>query len=142
MKRAIGPGVRISGPDHTPLEAGLGFAVKLDTDIPFLGREALETQRREGVRKILATFTADAGIVLHGRETIYRDGLPVGWLSSAGFGHTVGKSIGLGYVRSDRVIDKDHVLSGNYELEVATERVPCSVHLKPLYDPKMDRLKS
>lgn len=129
------------GPDHTPQEAGLSFAVKLKTNAAFKGRAAVEAQRDHGVKKIMTTFTAPADVILSGRETIYRNGKRVGWLSSAGFGHTVQKSIGLGYVRSDEIIDRAHVLSGQYELEVASERVPCEASLAPLYDPKMLKVK-
>lgn len=129
------------GPDHTPGEAGLGWAVKLKKNIEFKGRKAAEAQRDSGVKKILACFTADPDVVLSGRETIYRDGKRVGWLSSGGFGYTVNKSIGYGYVRSNEVIDAAYVLSGSYELEVASKRVPCSIQLGPLYDPKMERVK-
>jgi 4-methylaminobutanoate oxidase (formaldehyde-forming) len=129
------------GSDHTPAEAGLAWAVKLGTNIDFKGRKAAETQRETGVKKILACFTADPDVVLSGRETIYRNGKRVGWLSSGGFGYTVGKSIGYGYVRSDTVIDRTFVSGGTYELDVATKRVPCAVHLGPLYDPEMDRIK-
>lgn len=130
------------GPDHTPHEAGLGWAVKLKSNIPFRGREAVQAQRVTGVKKIMATFTCDADIILSGRETIYRNGASCGWLSSAGFGHTLGKSIGMGYVRSNDVIDKDYVLAGDYELEVATVRVAAKITLAPLYDPKMEKVKS
>ena len=91
---------------------------------------------------MLATFTVDPDVVLLGRETIYRDGKRVGWLTSGGFGHTVGKSIGLGYVRNPDGVDADFVMSGNYELEVATERVAATVHLQPLFDPEMKRVKA
>ncbi|MDR6263499.1 FAD-dependent oxidoreductase [Roseobacter sp. N2S] len=130
------------GPDHTPDEAGLGWAVKLKSNIPFRGRAAVQAQRESGVKKIMATFTCDGDVILSGRETIYRNGVSCGWLSSAGFGHTLGQSIGMGYVRSDSVIDKDYVMAGDYELEVATLRVPAKITLAPLYDPKMDRVKS
>ncbi|MCV6591606.1 MAG: FAD-dependent oxidoreductase [Silicimonas sp.] len=129
------------GPDHTPDEAGLGWAVKLASNIPFKGREAVAAQRANGVKKIMATFTTSGNTILSGRETIYRNGTRCGWLSSAGFGHSLGTSIGMGYVRADQVIDRDYVLSGTYELEVATERVPAEVTLAPLYDPKMARIK-
>jgi len=129
------------GSDHTPAEAGLAWAVKLRTAIDFNGRKAAERQRDTGVKKHLACFTTDPDIVLSGRETIYRNGARVGWLSSGGFGYTVNRSIGYGYVRSDEVIGVDHVLSGDYELEVATTRVPCAVQLGPLYDPDMKRVK-
>ena len=131
------------GPDHTPLEAGLGFAVKLATGQPFLGRDALLRQREEGLKKRLAGFTVDdPGVVLLGRETIFRDGLRVGWLTSGGFGYTVGKAIGYGYVRNPEGVDADWLRAGRYELEVATERVPATLHLRPLYDPLMARLKA
>ena len=131
------------GPDHTPLEAGLGFAVKLATGQPFLGRDALLRQREEGLKKRLAGFTVDdPGVVLLGRETIFRDGARVGWLTSGGFGYTVGKAIGYGYVRNPEGVDADWLRAGRYELEVATERVPATLHLRPLYDPLMARLKA
>lgn len=129
------------GPDHTPDEAGLGWAVKLKSNIPFKGREAVAAQREAGVKKILATFTAEGDTILSGRETIYRNGERCGWLSSGGYGHTLGQSIGMGYVRASEVIDRDYVLDGTYELEVATKRVPAKVTLNPLYDPKMVRVK-
>jgi len=130
-------------PDHTPLEAGLGWACKLRSNTPFKGRAALEAQRDAGVTRMLAGFTTDdPARVIPARSTIFRNGARVGYLSSAGFGHTLGKWIGYGYVRADGPIDADHVLSGSYELEVATERVPATVTLAPLYDPKMARIKA
>lgn len=130
------------GPDYTPIEAGMGWAVKLRKNTDFKGRDAAEAQKSGGVKKMLACFTVDPEIVLQGRETIYRNGERVGWLSSGGFGYTVGKSIGYGYVRSDTGVAADFVKSGSYELEVATERVSADVHLSPLYDPKMERVKA
>lgn len=130
------------GPDHTPEEAGLGWAVKLKKNTAFKGRGAIEQQRTHGIKKMLATFVTDGDIILSGRETIYRDGVRVGWLSSGGFGHTLQKSIGMGYVRNTKGVDTEFVLGGQYELEVATQRVPCEVHLAPLYDPKMSRVKA
>jgi 4-methylaminobutanoate oxidase (formaldehyde-forming) len=129
------------GPDHTPDEAGLGWAVKLRKNIAFKGREAVTAQRQGPLKKMLATFTTDGDVILSGRETIYRNGERVGYISSAGYGHTIGKSIAMGYVRHQDGVDRDFVLGGNYELEVATVRVPCAVTLEPLYDPKMERVK-
>ncbi len=131
------------GPDHTPAEAGLGWAVKTGKNIAFKGRDAILAQQADGVSKRLATFTVDdADVVLLGRETIFRNGERAGWLTSAGYGHSVGLNIGYGYVRNAGGVDADYVKDGAYELEVATERVPCRVHLKPLYDPEMARVKA
>ncbi|SLN50002.1 4-methylaminobutanoate oxidase (formaldehyde-forming) [Roseovarius litorisediminis] len=129
------------GPDHTPFEAGLGWAVKLGKNIDFKGRAAAQAQKSGGVKKMLACFTVDPDVVLLGRETIYRNGQRVGWLTSGGYGYTVGKSIGLGYVRNPDGVDADYVMSGDYELEVATERVRAQVHMEPLYDPKMLKVR-
>ena len=139
-------GYRIWGadvtPDHTPLEAGLGWAAKLKTDTPFLGREALEQQKAGRLAKRLAFFTVDdPEVVLLGRETIYRNGERVGWLTSGGFGHSVGQGLGMGYVRNADGVDRDFLLSGDYELEVACERVPAKLSLQPAYDPKSERVK-
>lgn len=130
------------GPDHTPDEAGLGWAVKMKTDIDFKGRSAVQAQRENGVKKMLATFTTSGDVVLSGRETIYRNGERCGWLSLGGYGHTLGKSIGIGYVRHLEGVTRDHVLSADYELEVGTELVKADVTLAPLYDPKMERVKT
>ena len=130
------------GPDHTPLEAGLDFAVKLKTDQPFLGREALAHQRVEGLKKRLVCFTVDdPEVVLLGRETILRNGAPVGWLTSGGYGYTVGKAIGYGYVRHTDPIDPAWLSAGHYELEVATIRVRATLHVEPLYDPSASRIR-
>ncbi len=130
------------GPDHTPLEAGMAWAVKLKQNIPFLGREALTEQATKPLKKRLACFTVDdPNTVLLGRETIFRDDQQVGWLTSGGYGYTVAKNIGYGYVRDLDGVPTDWLMSGRYELEVATERVPAHIHLAPLYDPRMERIK-
>ncbi|MEE9427963.1 MAG: FAD-dependent oxidoreductase [Paracoccaceae bacterium] len=131
------------GPDHTPVEAGLTWAVKMKSNIAFKGRDAIADQMNNGVKKRLACFTvADPDIVLLGRETIYRNGQRAGWLTSGGYGHTVGTSIGYGYIRNRDGVDQAYVAAGEYELEVATKRVPCKVEMTPLYDPKMARVKA
>jgi 4-methylaminobutanoate oxidase (formaldehyde-forming) len=131
------------GPDHSPLVAGLGWAVKLKGDTPFQGRPALEAQLNKRLPRLLAGFTADPSVLLLGRETIYRDGKRVGWLTSGGYGHTVGRAIGYGYVRdAENGVTRDELLSGSYQLEVATARVPAEIFFEPLYDPAMSRIKS
>ena len=136
------------GPDYTPLEAGLGWAVKLNSTVVFLGRDALERQRTAGLQKRLVGLTvADPAVTLVGRETIFRDGERVGWLGSGGWGYTVGRNIGYGYLRraagiDDAGIDDDWLADGTYELEVATRRVPATLSLGPLYDPAMARIKA
>ncbi len=131
------------GPDHTPLEAGLSWAAKLKTDVDFIGRSALEAQRVAGLKKKMACFTVDSpGVRLWGRETILRNGEPVGWLSSAGYGHSIEKWIGYGYVRCVDGVDKAYLIGGSYELEVATDRVPAQIQFGSLYDPKGSRIRS
>ncbi len=130
-------------PDHSPLEAGMAWAVKLKKNIPFLGREALTNLASKKLPKLLACFTVDdPSIVLLGRETIFRNGKQVGWLASGGYGYTLGTNIGIGYIRNPQDgVSAEDVLSGSYELEIACQRYPAKVSLQPLYDPKNERVK-
>jgi sarcosine dehydrogenase len=131
------------GPDFSPLEAGMAWAVKLGRNVPFLGRGALAAQKNKPLTRRLACFTVDdPAVTLLGRETIYRDGQRVGWLTSGGWGYTVETNIGYGYVRNPDRVSTEYLKSGAFELEVATCRVPCKLHMGPLYDPKMERVKS
>ena len=130
------------GPDHSPLMAGLGRAVKLNQDKPFLGQEALLEQHSRPLPRLLAGFAAGPEVVLLGRETIYRNGQRVGWLASAGYGYTVGQSLGYGYVQSPAGVDRHYVLSGTYELEVAGERLAATAFFDPPYDAKGTRVRA
>ncbi|MDR7220787.1 FAD-dependent oxidoreductase [Aminobacter aminovorans] len=130
-------------PNDTPFEAGLGWAVKLKKETDFLGRKALEKLGDAPLTKQLACFTVDdKEVVLVGRETILRDGQPVGYLTSGGYGYTVGKNIGFGYVRNAGGVDDAFLTKGSYELVVAMERVPAKIHLEPLFDPAATRVKA
>jgi 4-methylaminobutanoate oxidase (formaldehyde-forming) len=130
-------------PNDSPFEAGLGWAVKLRSEMPFLGRAACEKIANAPLKKKLACFTVDdPEVVLLGRETILRNGAFAGYVTSAGFGYTLGKPIGYGYVRKVDGLDDDYLLDGDYELVVATERVPARICLEPLYDPNGERIKA
>jgi len=129
-------------PNDTPFEAGLGWAVKLRKNTDFSGRRALEAVAGQPLQKRLACFTADdPSVVLLGRETILRDGEPVGYLTSGGYGYTVGKNIGFGYVRNADGVSDAFLGTGRYELVVAMETVPAALHMGPLYDPAGERVK-
>ncbi len=129
-------------PNDTPFEAGLGWAVKLRKNTDFNGRRALESVAGQPLKKRLACFTVDdPSVVLLGRETILRDGQPVGYLTSGGYGYSVGKNIGYGYVRNAEGVSDEFLASGRYELVVAMETVPATLHMRPLYDPTAERVK-
>jgi glycine cleavage system aminomethyltransferase T len=130
-------------PNDTPQEAGLGWAVKLRKNTDFVGRRALEKIIGADLKKRFAGFTVDdPDIVLVGRETILRNGEPVGYLTSGGYGYTLAKNIGYGYVRNADGVSDDFLSSGDYELVVAMERTPAEIHLEPMYDPAMSRIKA
>ncbi|NBB49299.1 FAD-dependent oxidoreductase [Rhizobium sp. CRIBSB] len=130
-------------PNDTPFEAGLGWAVKLKKNTDFLGRQALEATVGQQLKKRLMGFTVDdPNIVLAGRETILRNGEPVGYLTSGGYGYTLGKNIGYGYVRNPDGVSDDYLSSGSYELVVAAEKTPATIHFGPMVDPAMDKIKA
>jgi 4-methylaminobutanoate oxidase (formaldehyde-forming) len=129
-------------PNDTPFEAGLGWAVKMKTNRPFIGREALEALAGKPLRKRFAGFLVDGETVLLGRETILRDGAPVGYLTSGGYGYTLGQGIGYGYVRNTEGVSDDWLASGRYELVVAGETVPATLGTPPFHDPKGERIRA
>jgi 4-methylaminobutanoate oxidase (formaldehyde-forming) len=129
-------------PNDTPFEAGLGWAVKLRKNTDFLGRRALETANGALPVKRLAAFTVDApDAVLLGRETILRNGEAVGYLTSGGYGYTIAKGIGYGYVRNADGVTDDFLAEGDYQLIVANDAVRAEIHMQPLYDPAGERVK-
>jgi sarcosine dehydrogenase len=130
-------------PNDTPFEAGLGWAVKLRSGLPFLGRDALEKVAFAPLRKSLVGFAVeDKDAVLVGRETILRNGEAVGYLTSGGFGYTVGQPIGIGYVRQPEGVTADYLLSGHFDLVIANEVKPAKLSLEPFVDPANLRVKS
>ncbi len=130
-------------PDDTPVEAGLGWAVKLKSGTSFLGREAAERAANTTPNKRLVSFTVDnPEVILLGRETILRNGEPAGYLTSGGYGYLVKKPIGLGYVRDNGGVTKEFLVEGSYELVVAEEKYLANLHLEPLYDPNGDRIRA
>ena len=128
----------------TPLEAGLGFAVAWDKPGGFTGRDALVRQREAGVRRRLVQFALDdPRPLLSHDEPLYRDGVLVGRVTSAAHGHTLGRSVALGYVTAPEPgLPRSWYESGRYEIELASERHSARASLQPMYDPKSERPKS
>jgi 4-methylaminobutanoate oxidase (formaldehyde-forming) len=132
--------------DHV-LEAGLGFAVKVDKPRSrlgdWLGREAVLRKRRAGLTKRLAQFQLEQSEpLLYHAEPILRDGHVVGYLTSGNYGHYLGAAIGLGYVPSRPGESVEELLGRSHEIEIAGERVPAIVSLEPLYDPSNARIRA
>jgi 4-methylaminobutanoate oxidase (formaldehyde-forming) len=126
------------------LEAGLGFTAAWDKPGGFIGRDALLRQREGGLVRRLAVFTLDdSEPLLYHNEPIWRDGELVGRISSAMFGHTVGRAVGLGYVRrADGPVTADWLDAGRYEVEVANERFAGRASFRAPYDPTNERVRA
>ncbi len=125
--------------DHV-LEAGLGFAVKTGKSA-FIGRNAVLKKKENGLNARLLQFRlVDSEPLLYHNEPVLRDGEIVGYLSSGAYGHTLGAAIGLGYVPCKGESAAD-VLASSYEVDVAGVRVKAEVSLRPMYDPKSERVK-
>ena len=122
-------------PDYTPVEAGLVFATALSGTKDFLGRAALvdrrERLRDPGPRRRLVSLVAgDPDAMLWGGELVLRDGEPVGQVTSAAYGATVGASVGLAYLRRDEPVTSAWLAEGGYEVDLAGERIPITATLK------------
>lgn len=129
----------ITDEDHV-LEAGLGFAVKAGKD-DFIGRDAVLRKRDEGLSRRLVQFKlTDPEPLLFHNEAVVRDGRIVGTITSGNYGHHLGGAIGLGYVPCEGESEAD-VLGSRYEIEIAGTRVKAEASLRPMYDPKSERVR-
>jgi 4-methylaminobutanoate oxidase (formaldehyde-forming) len=81
--------------------------------------------------------------MLLGEDPIFRDGELVGRTTSGAFGYTLGRSVGIGEIHSPgrSTVTTGYIRSGSYEIEVLSERVPATPHLRPPYDPKSIRVR-
>jgi len=136
----------ITDEDHV-LEAGLGFAVKTEKRPgrfgDFIGREAVLSKRQAGLsRRLLQFRLREPEPLLYHNEPVIRDGEIVGYLTSGNYGHHLGAAIGLGYVPVRDGEDASGMLGSAYEIEVAGTRVAAEASLKPLYDPKAERMRA
>ena len=126
--------------EDTPLEAGLGFAVKFDKPGGFIGREALLKHRKAGPAKRLLQFRLlDPQPLLYHNEPIWHENDLVGYVTSGAYGHTLGGAIGLGYVDTARAPNPP---AGGFSIEVAGDRIPAEVSSRPMYDPGNRRIRS
>jgi 4-methylaminobutanoate oxidase (formaldehyde-forming) len=131
-------------PDYHPVEAGLLFACKLKTDIPFLGREAVQKARAEGPRRRLVSLVLqDPDAMIWGGELVLRDGVPVGQVTSGAWGETLAGAVGLAYIRhpDGEILTPDLVRSGCYQVNVGGDLYPATATLRPPFDPAGDRVK-
>jgi glycine cleavage system T protein len=128
--------------EDTPLEAGLGFAVKMDKPGGFIGREALVKQKEEGLKQKLVQFLLKSPEpMLYHNEPIWQGERIAGYIRSGMYAHTLGASCGLGYVTAPDGGVVGPIGADDYEIEIAGVRYPVTASLKPLYDPSNARIK-
>jgi glycine cleavage system aminomethyltransferase T/glycine/D-amino acid oxidase-like deaminating enzyme len=125
-------------PENDPYEAGLGFAVKLEKAVDFIGREAMDAKRAGGPTRMLCCLVLeDRRSVALGNEPIRAGGRIVGRVTSGGQGYSVGASIAYGYLPLDLSEPQIEV-----EIEVFGMWVTAHVVPEPLFDPKGERIRS
>ena len=129
------------GSEDNLLQAGLSFAAKPDAG-DFIGREAFLQQKAAGLpdRRLLQFKLDDPEPLLYHNEPIIMDGSIVGYLSSGMYGHSVGSSIGMGFVVAPGMT-VDRIKEATFEIEVARERFAAQASLRALYDPSSSRMK-
>jgi 4-methylaminobutanoate oxidase (formaldehyde-forming) len=124
-------------PEETPYEAGLGFAVKLDKGVDFVGRDALLRSREAGPRKRLRCLVLDdPRSVCLGNEPVRIAGEIVGRVTSGGYGFSVERSIAYAYLPPTVEVGE------RGEVDVFGEWVGFEVAREPLFDPAGERIRS
>ena len=125
-------------PDYTPFEAGLGFAVALNKESNFLGRESLKKQKAEGIKqKLCCLILENPNMIVFGTEPIRSEGTVVGWVTSGGFGYSLNKSIAYGYLPVELAKPGTPLTVECFGVEY-----PAIVEKDPLYDPKGEKIKA
>ena len=136
LEKSFGNWAREYRPLYTPGEAGLDRFVDV-TKPHFTGRDAVLRDRASGPARRLVTFVVDADDAdAIGDEPVWHDGEVVGWITSGGHGHCVGKSIALGYVPAALA-----TVASGFELEILGERRAASLAREPLFDPQGERMR-
>ncbi|MEM8923537.1 MAG: FAD-dependent oxidoreductase [Actinomycetota bacterium] len=122
--------------EDTPLQAGLSFTCAWDKPGGFTGREALLRQKEAGVDRRLVQFVLDdpEPLLLHD-EPIVSGGEIVGHLTSGAYGHTLGASVGMGYVRCEPGTKPSELLAADYEIQVVGRRYRARAATRALHDP-------
>ncbi len=133
-------GYRLWGNDiHTeynPYEAGIGFAVRMRKG-GFIGRDALRNIRAQGLARKLCCLTLDdPGAVVMGKEPLLDGDRVLSYVTSAGYGHSIGRGIVYGYLPSGYTEPGTSV-----DVLYFGERIPATVAREPLYDPAGERMK-
>jgi dimethylglycine oxidase len=122
--------------EYNPYEAGLGFAVRPQKG-DFIGRDALEGVTEDSVSRRLACVTIDDGqTVVQGHEPVFVDGSPVGYVTSAAFGHTVGSPIAYAWLPATATVGTQ------VEIQYFDRLVTATVAAEPLVDPEMKKIRS
>jgi 4-methylaminobutanoate oxidase (formaldehyde-forming) len=128
------------------LEAGLGFAVALDKPGGFVGRDAVAAFKARGplTRRLVQVLVTDPEPLMFHGEVVRRDGAPVGYIRAASYGHTLGGAVGLAMVSAGdgTVVDGSWLDSGEWTVEIADRVFPARASLRPLYDPKNERIRA
>jgi glycine cleavage system aminomethyltransferase T/glycine/D-amino acid oxidase-like deaminating enzyme len=127
-----------------PLETGLAFALALDKPGGFVGRDAVLQRRAQGPlqRRLVQVLVRDPEPLMFHAEVVWRDGVAVGYVRAASYGHTLGGAVGLAMIEPRCVVDQTYLDAGTWEVEIGTRRYPAVVSLRPLYDPQMARIRA
>ncbi|MBA3505558.1 MAG: aminomethyl transferase family protein [Betaproteobacteria bacterium] len=134
LEKGYGAFLREFRSDYSPMETGLGRFVAYDKG-DFIGRKAALDDRVAPPAKKLVTLVVDAnGAEAAGYETILKDGKAVGQVTSGGYAHWTGKSIAMGYVRSDLAQDGETFVIG-----IVGDDRPARIQMTPLFDPSGER---
>jgi len=126
-----------------PYSTGLGFAVRLDKEGDFIGKRACIERKanKTFTHRLVQIILKDPEPLMFHQEIVIRNGVVVGSVRAASYGHTLGGAVGLAEVTGDPV-DAAWLEEGEWEVEIAGKRYPAEVSLKPMYDPGMARIKA
>lgn len=131
-------------PDVTPLQAGLSFAVDLEKPSGFIGKAAVLAAKEDPnhlKKRIVQLVLKDKAPQLWGGEAVLRDGVEIGEVRSAAYGHTLGAAVALCQLEAPEPVTAEYIRNGRFEIDLAGQKLAAEVHLRSPYDPKGERPK-
>lgn len=138
LEKSFGGWAREYRPLYTPFEAGLGAFMSFKKNADYIGRAAAQAAKEAGPERCLMAFTIEATTAdVIGDEPIFLGDEVVGWMTSGGYAHHAGTSMGLGYVAAEHCDP-----AREFHVEIIGEKCAARMLAEPLYDPAGEKMRA
>lgn len=138
LEKSFGAWLREFKPDYTPMETGMDNFINYQKETDYIGKAAVLAELENPPARRLVTLMVDAlDADVVADEPIWRNGKVVGYVTSGGYAHYVGKSVAIGFIPIAMITE-----DATFAIEILGKLRPARLSLRPLFDPKAERMHS